>query len=126
MLFRSPFDVVAYDEHGNDLDVGQAEFEYEYSNAGRGTEIAVFIAGYELGDFENAITVRLPAGVAGNPEELVASSDITVRQRSPNTVASEIVDQDGGITMLIDLEVALFRSAHTAFASNGDHRKGDE
>ena len=42
----SPFDVVAYDEHGNDLDVAQAEFEYEYSNAGRGTEIAVFIAGY--------------------------------------------------------------------------------
>ena len=115
----SPFDVVAYDEHGNDLDVAQSEFEYEYSNAGRGTEIAVFIAGYELGDFENAITVRLPAGVAGNPEELVASSDITVRQRSSNMVAIEIVDQDGGSIMLIDLEIAQFRPADIDFAGNG-------
>jgi peptidyl-prolyl cis-trans isomerase B (cyclophilin B) len=115
----SPFDVVAYDGNGNVLNVDQSAFEYEYSIAGRGTETAVFIAGYELGDFENAITVRLPAGVAGNSEELVAQSDISIRQRSSNMVAIEIIDQDGGIIMLLDLELAQFGPASIDFADNG-------
>ena len=115
----SPFNVVAYDVHGNLLETDREDYVYEYSIAGRGTESAVFIAGYELGDFENAITVKLPAGVAGNTDELVVQSDINIRQRSSNIVAIEIVDQDGGIIMLIDLETATFGPADLDFVDNG-------
>ncbi|MCZ6539688.1 MAG: peptidylprolyl isomerase [Chloroflexi bacterium] len=115
----SPFTVVAYDAHGNLLETAHDDYEYEYSIAGRGNETAVFIAGYELGDFENAITVKLPSGVAGNADELVAQSDINIRQRSSNIAAIEIVDQDGGIIMLIDLETATFGPADLGFVDNG-------
>ena len=115
----SPFVVIATDEHGNILEIAEEEFEYEYSSAGRGNEVAVFIAGYEIGDFENAITVTLPAGVGGNDEAIVAQSDITVRQRSSNIIAVETVDQDGGGIFLIDLETAQLGSADTSFFNNG-------
>ncbi|MBT3996222.1 MAG: PKD domain-containing protein [Chloroflexi bacterium] len=115
----SPFVVIATDEHGNILDVAEEEFEYEYSSAGRGNEVAVFIAGYEIGDFENAITVTLPAGIAENDEAIVAQSDITVRQRSSNIIAVETVDQDGGGIFFIDLETAQLGSADTSFNNNG-------
>ena len=115
----SPFVVIATDEHGNILEIAEEEFEYEYSSAGRGNEVAVFIAGYAIGDFENAITVTLPAGVGGNDEAIVAQSDITVRRRSSNIVAVETVDQDGGGIFLIDLETAQLGSADTSFSSNG-------
>jgi cyclophilin family peptidyl-prolyl cis-trans isomerase/PKD repeat protein len=115
----APFEVVVRDPHGNVLEVEPDIYEYEYSVAGRGNESAVFVAGYELGDFENAITVRLRSGAAGNTEELVAQSDITVRQRSSNIVAVETADQDGGLIMLIDLETAQFEVASPAFSNNG-------
>ncbi len=116
----SPFVVVARDTHGNRLELDADDFEYQYSIAGRGNEAGVFIAGYELGDFENAITVRLPSGTAGNADELVAQSDISVRQRSSNVVAIEVADQDGGTIMLIDLETAEFGPASPSFAGNGE------
>ena len=115
----SPFVIIATDEHGNILDIAEEEFEYEYSSAGRGNEVAVFIAGYEIGDFENAITVTLPAGIAGNDEAIVAQSDITVRQRSSNIIAVETVDQDGGGIFFIDLETAQLGSADIRFNNNG-------
>ena len=115
----SPFVVLATDVNGNIIDVPEEEFEYEYSIGGRGQEVAVFIAGYEIGDFENAITVTLPAGAAGNDEALVVQSDITVRQRSSNIIAVEVVDQDGGGIFLIDLETAQLGSADTSFSENG-------
>jgi peptidyl-prolyl cis-trans isomerase B (cyclophilin B) len=115
----SPFVVLATDEHGNILDIAEEEFEYEYSPAGRGNEVAVFIAGYEIGDFENAITVTLPAIIAGNDEAIVAQSDIMVRQRSSNIIAVETVDQDGGGIFFIDLETAQLGSADTSFNNNG-------
>ena len=74
----SPFVVLASDAYGNVLDIEEEEYEYEYSSAGRGSEIAIFIAGYEVGDFENAITVTLPAHVAGNAIEIVAQSDVNL------------------------------------------------
>ncbi len=114
----SPFVVLATDSNGNIIDVPEEEYIYEYSTAGRGQEVAVFIAGYEIGDFENAITVTLPAGVAGNAEALVAQSDITVRQRSSNIIAVEVVDQDGGGIFLIDLETAQLGSADISFHQN--------
>ncbi|MDP6665975.1 MAG: peptidylprolyl isomerase [Dehalococcoidia bacterium] len=115
----SPFEVVALDAHGNVLEVDEALYEYEYSTAGRGDPIGVFIAGYELGDFENAITVTLPAGVAGNDNELVAQSDMTIRQRSANILAVEVIDQDGGTILFIDLETAQLRPADPGFLNNG-------
>ena len=115
----SPFVVITTDEHGNILDIDEEEFEYEYSSAGRGNEVAVFIAGYEIGDFENAVTVTLPAGVAGNDEAIVTQSDITVRQRSSNIIAVETMDQDGGGIFFIDLETAQLGSADTGFNDNG-------
>ena len=115
----SPFVVIATDEHGNNLEIAEEEFEYEYSLAGRGDEVGVFIAGYEIGDFKNAITVTLPAGVGGNDEAIVVQSDITVRQRSSNIIAVETMDQDGGGIFLIDLETAQLGSADTGFSNNG-------
>jgi cyclophilin family peptidyl-prolyl cis-trans isomerase/PKD repeat protein len=115
----SPFVVLAIDEYGNILDIDDDEYVYEYSSGGRGNEVAVFIAGYELGNFENAITVTLPAGVAGNEGALVAQSDITVRQRSSNIIAVEVDDQDGGGILLIDLETALVGPADPSFSQNG-------
>ena len=115
----SPFNVVAHDAHGNLLEIDQEDYEYEYSFAGRGSEIGVFIAGYELGEFENAITVRLPAGVARNTDVLVAQSDMEIRQRSSNFIAIEIIDQEGGIIMLIDLESAKLIPADPGFIENG-------
>jgi peptidyl-prolyl cis-trans isomerase B (cyclophilin B) len=114
----SPFVVLATDGNGNILDIPEEEFIYEYSSAGRGNEVAVFIAGYEIGDFENAITVTLPTGVAGNEFDLVAQSDITIRQRSSNIIAVEVVDQDGGGIFFIDLETAQLGSADTSFHNN--------
>ena len=115
----SPFVVLASDAFGNVLDIAEEEFEYEYSSAGRGSEVAIFIAGYEIGDFENAITVTLPANVAENPIELVAQSDINIRQRSSNIIAVEIMDQDGGGILFFDLETAQIGSADIKFIDNG-------
>jgi cyclophilin family peptidyl-prolyl cis-trans isomerase len=114
----SPFVVLALDSDGNLLEIDEETYEYAYSTAGRGNEVAVFIAGYELGDFENAITVTLPAGAAGNEVALVAQGDITVRQRSSNIIAVEVLDQDGGGIILIDLETALLDSADLSFNDN--------
>jgi cyclophilin family peptidyl-prolyl cis-trans isomerase len=115
----SPFVVLAVDANGNIIDIPEEEYLYEYSTAGRGNETAVFIAGYEIGDFENAITVTLPAGVSGNATDLVARADITVRQRSSNIIAVEVIDQDGGGIFLIDLETAQLGSADLSFFNNG-------
>lgn len=115
----SPFQVVAADVNGNIIEIPEEDYVYEYSSAGRGNETAVFIAGYEIGDFENAITVTLPAGTAGNSEDLVVQSDITIRQRSSNIIAIEVVDQDGGGIFLIDLETAQLGSADISFHDNG-------
>ncbi|HIK88810.1 MAG TPA: PKD domain-containing protein [Dehalococcoidia bacterium] len=114
----SPFVVLAIDAHGNIIEIDEDEYEYEYSTAGRGNEVAVFIAGYEIGDFENAITVTLPAGASGNETALVAQSDIIVRQRSSNIIAVEIIDQDGGGIFFIDLETAVLGSADISFHNN--------
>ncbi len=115
----SPFVVLATDKYGNIIDIPEEEYVYEYSDAGRGNEVAVFIAGYEIGDFENAITVTLPAGVAGNETDLVVQSDITVRQRSSNIIAVEVVDQDGGGIFFFDLETAQIGAADLSFNNNG-------
>ncbi|MDA1279563.1 MAG: peptidylprolyl isomerase [Chloroflexi bacterium] len=115
----SPFEVYAFDAHGNLLDVPEDEFKYDYSTAGRGTEVAVFIAGFETGEFTDAIRVSLPAGVAGNDHELVVTSDVTIRQRSSNIIAIEIIDQDGGGILFIDLETARLESADPSFHNNG-------
>ena len=114
----SPFVVLALDPHGNLLDIGSDQFLYKYSSAGRGDEIAMFIAGYELGNFENAITVRLPAGTAGNDVELLAQSDINIRQRSSNMIAVELTDDEGGTIFLIDLETADMKIAEPSFQGN--------
>lgn len=114
----SPFAVLALDAHGNLLDINDDQFLYEYSSAGRGEEIAMFIAGYELGDFENAITVRLPAGTAGNEVELVAQSDINIRQRSSDMIAVELTDDEGGTIFIIDLETADMKIVEASFQGN--------
>ncbi len=114
----SPFVVLATDADGNILDIPEEAFVYEYSTAGRGNEVAVFVAGYEVGEFKDAIKVTLPAGVAGNDADIVARSDISIRQRSSNIIAVEIVDQDGGGLFLIDLETAQIGSADLSFANN--------
>jgi cyclophilin family peptidyl-prolyl cis-trans isomerase len=114
----SPFAVLAVDAHGNLLDIDDDQFLYEYSSAGRGDEIAMFIAGYELGDFENAITVRLPAGTAGNEVELIAQSDINIRQRSSDMIAVELTDDEGGTIFIIDLESADMKIAEASFKGN--------
>ena len=114
----SPFVVLASDAYGNVLDIEEEEYEYEYSSAGRGSEIALFIAGYEIGDFENALTVTLPAHVAGNAIEIVAQSDVNIRQRSSNIIAVEVMDQDGGGILFLDLETAQLGSADITFNDN--------
>lgn len=115
----SPFVVLATDEHGNIIDIAEEDFVYEYSSAGRGNEPAVFISGYEIGHFEDAITVTLPAGIAGNDTDLVVQSDINIRQRSSNIIAVEVVDQDGGGIFFIDLETAQIGPADNGFRENG-------
>jgi len=115
----SPFVVLVSDAYGNVLDIEEEEFEYEYSIAGRGSEIAVFIAGYEIGDFENAITVTLPANTAGNAIELVGQSDVNIRQRSSDIIAVEVMDEDGGGILFLDLETAQLGSADINFFNNG-------
>ena len=114
----SPFAVLALDSHGKLLDISNEQFLYEYSSAGRGEETAMFIAGYELGDFENAITVRLPAGAAGNEVELVTQSDINIRQRSSDMIAVELTDEAGGTIFIIDLETADMEMAEASFQDN--------
>ncbi|MEE8046320.1 MAG: PKD domain-containing protein, partial [Dehalococcoidia bacterium] len=114
----SPYTVLALDEHGNVLEIAEDQYEYAYSTAGRGSEVAVFIAGYEIGDFDNAITVTLPAGAFGNDSALIAQADISVRQRSSNIVAIEVIDQDGGGIFFIDLETAQLGSADLSFHNN--------
>ncbi|NQW21266.1 MAG: peptidylprolyl isomerase [Chloroflexi bacterium] len=115
----SPFVVIATDAHGNILEIEAEEYVYEYSVAGRGNETAVFIAGYEIGDFENAITVSLPAGVAKNDFDIVTHSDVNIRQRSSNIIAVEFIDQDGGGIFFIDLETAQVGPADLSFNNNG-------
>jgi cyclophilin family peptidyl-prolyl cis-trans isomerase/PKD repeat protein len=114
----SPFVVLALDAHGNVLEIEEEEYEFEYSTAGRGNEIAVFIAGFEIGDFENAITVTLPAGTAGNESPLVVQSDVNIRARSSNIIAVEVIDQDGGGIFFVDLETAQLGSADIGLHNN--------
>ena len=114
----SPFEVRTLDGYGNVIEIEKELYEYEYSIAGRGHGRGLFIAGYEVGDFKNAITVKLPVRTAGNDEELIVRSHINIRQRSSNIIAIEVVDQDDGGILFLDLEAAQLRSADLRFRNN--------
>lgn len=97
----NPFSALVIDDFGNVI--SGLQVEWSASSGGTMTETGVFIAGFETGEFTDAITARLPAGTSGNTTDLVAMADIVVRDRSSNFLAVEVSNfTDSGI-ILIDL-----------------------
>ena len=76
----SPIPLRVIDEHGND--VTDVDVYLEVTSGGRLGVGNSFRAGFEPGVYKDAVVARILPGSAGNDEQLEASTDIEVRQRS--------------------------------------------
>ena len=97
--------VYVADSHGNLIE--DAPIDWSITGGGRVTDRGVFIAGFDTGDFPDAIRAAIASDAAGNTAELTATMSISVRQRSSNMLAFEVQDLDGGTIYLLDLRGRL-------------------
>ena len=97
----SPIPLRVIDEHGND--VTDVDVYLEVTNGGRLGVGNSFRAGFELGYYKDAVVARVLPGSAGNDEQLEASTDIEVRQRSSDYLAIDIVGPRGAVVYLINM-----------------------
>ena len=117
-----PLLVYVADSHGNRI--ADAPIDWSATGGGRVTDRGVFIAGFDTGDFPDAIRAALAPDAAGNAAELTATMSISVRQRSSNLLAFEVQDLDGGTIYLLDLEDASLRELSEALLENGAKETG--
>ena len=117
-----PLLVYVADSHGNRIQ--GAPIDWSVAGGGRVTDRGVFIAGFDTGDFPDAIRAAIAPDAAGNTAELSATMSITVRQRSSNLLAFEVQDLDGGTIYLLDLEDASLRELSESFLENGAKETG--
>ena len=117
-----PLLVYVADSHGNRIE--GAPVDWSITGGGRVTDRGVFIAGFEPGDFPDAIRAAIAPDAAGNSAELTATMSISVRQRSSNLLAFEVQDLDGGTIYLLDLEDASLRELSESFLENGAKETG--
>ncbi len=110
------------DSHGNQIE--GAPIDWSITGGGRVTDRGVFIAGFETGDFPDAIRAALAPNAAGNIAELTATMSISVRQRSSNLLAFEVQDLDGGTIYLLDLQDASLEELSEALLENGAKETG--
>ena len=110
------------DDHGNRID--DAPIDWSVSGGGRVSDRGVFIAGFETGEFPDAIRAVIPPDAAGNPGELTATMSVSVRQRSSDLLAFEVQDLDGGTIYLLDLQDAALRELSEELLENGARESG--
>lgn len=113
----NPYLALVVDEFGNVID--GIDVEWSTSSAGRITDEGVFIAGFETGQFSAAVTATIAAGVAGNLEELSASTDIVIRDRSSDLIAVEVSSATDAGILLIDLTEAVLLSLSDELDTDG-------
>ncbi len=97
----SPIDLRVLDDNGNAIN--DVDVLLEVTDGGRLNANYAFTAGFEPGVYEDAIIARIVAGNAGNEEQLEASMDIEVRQRSSDFLAVDILGPRGAVVYLINL-----------------------
>ena len=97
----SPIPLRVVDEHGND--VTDVDVYLEVTAGGRLGVGNSFRAGFEPGVYKDAVVARVLPGSAGNENQLEASTDIEVRQRSSDYLAIDIVGPRGAVVYLINM-----------------------
>ncbi len=97
----SPIPLRVVDEHGND--VTDVDVYLEVTTGGRLGVGNSFRAGFEPGVYKDAVVARVLPGSAGNENQLEASTDIEVRQRSSDYLAIDIVGPRGAVVYLINM-----------------------
>lgn len=102
----SPIPLSVLDENGNlinDVDV-----YLEVTDGGTLNQSFAFKAGFEPGTYDDAIIARVLPENSGNTEQIEATMDIEVRQRSSDFLAVDIVGPRGGVVYLINLVTGDF------------------
>ena len=117
-----PLQIYVEDSHGNQIE--DAPIEWTVSGAGRVTDRGVFIAGFETGEFPDAVRAVIAANATENAAELEATISLIVRQRSSDLLAFEVQDQDGGAIYLLDLEEASLLPLSEELVENGSRESG--
>ena len=97
----SPVPVRVLDENGNPLT--DVDVYLEVTSGGRLGIGNSFTAGFEPGIYEDAVVARVLEGNAGNEEQLTASTDIEVRNRSSDFLAIDIIGPRGAVVYMINL-----------------------
>ena len=97
----SPIQLRVLDENGNSIN--DVDVYLEATSGGKLNPNHAFTAGFETGFYEDAVVARVIADGAGNEEQLEASMDIEVRQRSSDFLAVDIVGPQGAVIYLINL-----------------------
>ena len=100
----NPYLARVVDESGNVID--DVAVTWSANSGGSITESGVFITGFETGEFPGAVTATVAPGAAGNQNELTASADILIRDRSSDTIAVEVSNTTDAWILLIDLKNA--------------------
>lgn len=114
----SPIPLRVVDAHGND--VTDVDVYLEVTNGGRLGVGNSFTAGFEPGVYEDAVVARVLPGGAGNDEQLEASTDIEVRERSSDYLAIDIVGPRGSVVYLINMATGDLTPLSSEVESN-DH-----
>ncbi len=117
-----PLLVYVADSHGNRIE--GAPIDWSVTGGGQVTDRGVFIAGFEAGEFPDAIRAAIATDAAGNSSELTATMSLTVRQRSSDLLAFEVQDLDGGTIYLLGLRDASLRELSEELLENGSKETG--
>ena len=112
----SPIHLRVVDEHGND--VTDVDVYLEVTGGGRLGVANSFHAGFEPGVYEGAVVARVLADSAGNYQQLEASTDIEVRQRSSDYLAIDIVGPRGAVVYLINLATGVLTPLSAEIETN--------
>ena len=117
-----PLLVYVADSHGNRIE--GAPIDWSVTGGGQVTDRGVFIAGFETGEFPDAVRAAIARDAAGNAAELTSTISLTVRQRSSDLLAFEVQDLDGGTIYLLDLENASLMELSEELLENGSKESG--
>ena len=117
-----PLQIYVADSHGNQIE--DAPIDWTVSGAGRVTDRGVFIAGFETGEFPDAVRAVVAPNATENAAELEATISLIVRQRSSDLLAFEVQDQDGGAIYLLDLVQASLLPLSEELLENGARESG--
>ena len=100
----SPIELRVLDVHGNDIT--DVDVYLEILEGGSLQSGNVFKAGLTEGDFEGAVIARILPDGGGNAELIEVTTDLSVRQRSSDFLAVDIVGPAGPEIYLINLATA--------------------